>query len=129
MRGATKFEFESAPNLPTPSPYPLVREFEKLTAVNPRSFVRNATAFLSQYGVNKPPKLPYYSGSAPHAAQPRDYPAIFFIGNPYGFVREVKGEKLDLVVSQVWNRRIDGWGRLYRPVSKVLTATSVDQTF
>jgi hypothetical protein len=129
MRGGTKFEFKSTPNLPTPSPYPLVREFEKLSAVNPRNFVRNATTFLSQYGVNKPPRLPYYAGSPPQAEQSKDYPAIFFIGNPYVFVREVKGEKLDLVVSQVWNRWIDGWGRLYRPVAKYFTDRSVDETF
>jgi hypothetical protein len=130
MHGGTKFEFKKAGSLPAASPYPLIEELGKLEGIDPRIFVKNAGTFLSRYGVTRAPTLKYYEGPR-YKKDPADKcPAIFLLGNPYRFVRAFGKESIRIIVSQVWNRRIDSWGRLSIPgVSKEFTEKSIYQGF
>jgi len=114
MYGGTKFEFKKENNLPAASPYPLIEELGKLESIDPRVFVKNVRSFLSKYGVTKAPALKYYEGPR-YKKDPSDKcPSIFLLGNPYRFVRKRGNTSSPIIVSQVWNRRIDAWGRLSR---------------
>jgi hypothetical protein len=130
MYGGTKFEFKKAANLPAASPYPLIEELGKLEGIDPRTFVKNARTFLSRYGVTKAPALKYYEGPR-YQKDPADKcPSIFLLGNPYRFVRETVDKSIRIVVSQVWNRWIDTWGRLSIPGGfKEFTEKSIYQGF
>jgi len=130
MYGGTKFEFKKVNNLPAASPYPLIEEFAELESIDPSILVKNVRTFLSKYGVTKAPALRYYEGPR-HKKDPSDKcPSIFLLGNPYRFVRKRGNTSSTIIVSQVWNRRIDAWGRLSRTgLPKEFTEKSIYQGF
>ena len=115
MYGGTKFEFKKMGDLPAPSPYPLIEELAKLESIDPRTFVKSARTFLSRYGVTKAPALKYYEGPRFKKDPADKCPSIFLLGNPYRFVRSTGNKSITIIVAQVWNRRIDTWGRLGIP--------------